>query len=385
MSPHLTTVPHPSRSGWRRCALVVAAATALAACTVADEVIDEPPPVTPTEAPDDGAPEDDTDDADGDAELDADAGPDDADVGADADTSSDDADDADDVADADDGDPDVDDEDPDEVVADSPFRACPEVTGPGAEPVVDGPLSDDEDVAAAQEARAAYALPSDEATVVALADTSVESDLGFPVTEDEATEIAGRSRVDIANHLATDYVPRFAPDSLGFAFVDQADGGTFVIGFTSSVALHDQRLTERWGDAVRVVEAPYSQVELELAAQDLLDDAPALVERLQIEGGIQRGVVALRVVDPSADDLEALADVLDPDMACLDGVRADDIDEDDVDDDDTLDADGDDTDSDEDEDNASDADDDIDADDAADADEEDDGSDVDADGELVGR
>lgn len=197
----------------------------------------------------------------------------------------------------------------------SAFRSCEEVPAVTADPQVDGPLSDDPDVAAAQERRAEFALPSDEAAVRDLLAADLdETGWDFPLTESELDELMDRNRIDITEDLANRYLPEHAPDTHGFTVMDQAAGGVVVVGFTDDVEAHADRLSERWGDDIHVIEAAHSQAELESAQIGLHDgDAPDSL----VGSGIGNGHLSLTLLDPDPAHLDQLADLVDPDLACV--------------------------------------------------------------------
>ncbi len=210
------------------------------------------------------------------------------------------------------------------------FDRCTDLEEPPPSP--DGPLSDDPDVAAAQQARAAVALPSDIATVEALL-SSGEGDegwpLGYPHTEEELQAIMARNGdVDQLAQLQ-EWAASTHPDTWAGLWLDQARGGVVTVAFTADVDARVAEIEDRYGLEVRGVEADFTAAELD-AAQDRL--GPAMQQHAMARGtdGPQPGDLTSTAVHAPTnrvqvgmytDDEEAqqrLAELVDPAMVCLD-------------------------------------------------------------------
>lgn len=202
-----------------------------------------------------------------------------------------------------------------ELIDASGLTACSDVPEVGTEPTVDGPLSDDEEVARAQTLRAGFALASDEATVRQLMDADLDTTWSFPVTPEEDTELMERNRLDIVSDLHGTYLPEHGADHLGYTLFDQAGGGRLVIGVTDDVEGHTERLAERWGDAVQVVPAARSQDELHAAVDALRDES--WPEDLRAGFGATATHVSISLLDPDPDDIAWLRERVDPELTCL--------------------------------------------------------------------
>lgn len=153
-----------------------------------------------------------------------------------------------------------------------PLRRCDELTSISSEAVVDGPLDDD------------------------------------AVMRRNASDITG----DIQGAYAAEHA-----DTYGVLVVDQADGGTLVVGVTGDVEGHRARLARRHpGVDFRIVQVPATERELR-AAQEAL-------RPLHDDGTLAYSAFAARltvgVIDPTRADLDAIAGVVDPAFACVEPV-----------------------------------------------------------------
>lgn len=212
----------------------------------------------------------------------------------------------------------------DAVFADHPLHRCEDMPSFTTEPQVDGPLSDDPEVAQAQEQRAAYGLASDEATVRALLaeppGTGPESGFGFPATSEEFDEVMARGRLDFYEDLHATYLTDHA-GTWGFAVLDQAAGGVYVLGFTGDLDGHEQRLAARYPEVpLRIVRAPATQTRLitmQEAVAALWNEGHPRV----MHAG-QGAYVEIGVLDPTREDLDLIAERADPDAACIEAMRS---------------------------------------------------------------
>lgn len=161
----------------------------------------------------------------------------------------------------------------DEVFADHPLRRCSELPDPRRELVEDWPEGSDSTLRA----------------------------MDFTVAE------------DIQGPYAAEHA-----DTFGWFMVDQP-AGEWVVGVTGDVEGHRQRLSERHpGESFRVVETPYTMAELAAAQEAILplhQGDPPVVSASSFFAYLE-----LQVIDPTRDKLDAIAAVVDPDLACVDPV-----------------------------------------------------------------
>jgi hypothetical protein len=209
----------------------------------------------------------------------------------------------------------------DEVFAGHPLHRCGEVDDFRTEPTVDGPLSEDPEVAAAQRGRAEYGFPSDEATVRALLtdpdDPEMDRAFGFPLTATEVESLWARNRMDVVDALEP-YRTEHA-DTFGFLLIDQPGGGVLVVGVTDDLEEHEARLTERFpGAPLRVVRAPASQSEIE-AGQERLMALMGGRDGPRVTGSGAGGPwLTVMVIDPTRELLDDIAELVDPAWTCID-------------------------------------------------------------------
>lgn len=210
------------------------------------------------------------------------------------------------------------------------FDRCTDLAEPP--PAPDGSLSTDADVAAAQQARAEMALPSDIATVEALLAGGTEGEswpLGFPHTEEELEAVMARNGdleqlEDLQVWAASAY-----PDTWGGLWLDQTRGGLITVAFTEEVDARVADITDRYGVDVRGVEVAFPEAQLN-DAQEALD--PVLHGQWEggQDGGPQPGDLMSTSVHAPTNRLhvglytdderakEELAEIVDPAMVCLD-------------------------------------------------------------------
>lgn len=209
----------------------------------------------------------------------------------------------------------------DAVFAGHALRRCDEMPDYGTTPEVDGPVSDDPEIAEIQRRRAEFALPSDEARARELRDNpEANRAFGFPMTEAEFDEIMNRNRPEFGERFQTEYVVEHA-DTYGFSLIDQAAGGVMVVGFTDDLDGHRERLAARFPDLpIRVVQAVVTQQRLQAAQEELHrqfthDGSPAV-----LHSGAGGTHLTIGVLDPTREDLDAIAGVVDPAWSCVDPV-----------------------------------------------------------------
>lgn len=209
----------------------------------------------------------------------------------------------------------------DAVFAGHSLRRCDQMPDFRTPPRIDGPLSEDPEVAEIQRRRAEFALPSDEATARRLRDDpQANTAFGFPMTEAEFNELMSRNRPEFSTELNERYLVDHA-DTYAFTMIDQAAGGMVVVAFTGDVDGHRRRLAELFPDVpMRVAEAPATQAELQEAQKRLHERFPH-GQRPRIQGSGGGGpYLEISVLDPSREDLDALAAAVDPAWACVDPV-----------------------------------------------------------------
>ncbi|QBI21303.1 hypothetical protein ER308_18155 [Egibacter rhizosphaerae] len=129
---------------------------------------------------------------------------------------------------------------------------------------VDGPLADDDEVADAQQARAGYALDSDEETVREVLETTDEDDwaFGFPHTSEEREELTTRGDHGDTPSELRGWAEREAPDAFAGVWVEQAEGAALYVAFTEDLDAYEEEVAERFGEDIRVVEADHTHQEL---------------------------------------------------------------------------------------------------------------------------
>lgn len=211
-----------------------------------------------------------------------------------------------------------------EVFAGHALRPCNEMPDYRTTPRVDGPLSSDAGIAEIQQRRAEYALPSDEGTVRTLrSDGAANRSFGFPMTQAEFDEIMRRNWPVISEALpnyTNDY-----PDSYAFTLVDQPAGGTLVVAFTADVQGHRQRLAKLFPDVpLRVIQAPATAAQLQSAQRELHRRFPHNNGRRPriLGSGSAAAHLQIQVLDPNREDLDAIASVIDPTLACVEATRS---------------------------------------------------------------
>lgn len=215
-----------------------------------------------------------------------------------------------------------------------PIAVCDDIE---PEVVPDGPLSDDPEIAAAQQARAEHGLRSDAAWVEEVAaldppqpaspevqDTMAA--IGVPLTEEEVQELIARAR---ASEESTGELRAYGesfPDSFAGIWRDNPAGGVMTIAFTDDLDARRAEVAERF-PGVAVVGAEHS--EAQLAA--LQERVGSFVFEHELGDGIGRrenlGVVQidLHVLDEASVDAIAAAFPGDLDALCVTGADPADV------------------------------------------------------------
>lgn len=213
------------------------------------------------------------------------------------------------------------DEEIDAVFAGHPVERC----GPQHElrrtGEVDGPLSDDPEVAAAQQARAQFGVASDEATVRALLEdpppAGVE-DYGFPLTPEEFEQ--DRRATETAQRVAEWLQQEGYEERRVVPMIDRSEGirAVVVVGADDEAALRDA-LADRFGDdTVEVRVSPWPPAEV-AAAQDTLTERMGEIDphaQVTFVSG-PPGPAEIGLVDPTRAALDAIAAVVDPALVCV--------------------------------------------------------------------
>ncbi len=204
---------------------------------------------------------------------------------------------------------------PPSTVATGDTVAIPRCIDLETPPEVDGPLSDDPDIAAAQVDRASLGLASDIASVEELF-AAGELESGFPASFDELLALEARGNVDV--DAINQYGFRF-PGQFGGLWLDNARG-VVTVAFTDDIDVHEAAIAELAPDdaVVEVVQVEHSYAELVA----ITDQINALAAELGIEGGgirtpLNRVSLFLGYIDP--DEVQAVSELFDPEMVCIEG------------------------------------------------------------------
>jgi hypothetical protein len=207
-----------------------------------------------------------------------------------------------------------------QVFADHPVRRCRPEDRPGQDGEVDGPLSDDPEVAEAQRQRAGFGLTSDEATVRRLLDDPGPSDVyGFPVLDEEL-------QMDMAAGNVMDELVTWL-DAEGFDLqrdltpILSRSGGIqpMVLVTADDEDRIRAMVDERFGPGIVEVRAqrwdPAEVADAQEAVTALMGhhDGGWLIS--WVSG--PPGPAEIGVVDPTRDALDAIADLVDPDLVCV--------------------------------------------------------------------
>lgn len=198
------------------------------------------------------------------------------------------------------------------------------------EPVVDGPLSGDPEVAAAQRWRATMGLRSDEAWAAAvptMPTTAPEAgSFEHPLTDDEVATILSRGPSDEIATATLAYSGRYA-DTYGGRWIDNAAGGQFTMAFTAEIDARQAELDAELGvGQVQVVEVANTEAELAALASEI---AAFLQDREIAYGGVGSGStlnvvsVDLGVLDDAS--VRPLLDRFGSDRLCVTGADPADV------------------------------------------------------------
>lgn len=209
----------------------------------------------------------------------------------------------------------------DAVFAGHAVRRCTPDDARIGEPQVDGPLSDDRQVATAQEARVRIGVPSDAATTAGvLADHAVDRDAwGAPLLPDEIA--AEQERDALASRLSEWLgVAGWDLDREATVILERfGDGRVHVEVAQHRVATLQGQVDEQFGPGAVVVDAaPYPPEEVR-AAQEALGalmgpgGGPGIITSTSgLPGPLQIGMV-----DPTREALDAIAATVDPELVCV--------------------------------------------------------------------
>jgi hypothetical protein len=207
-----------------------------------------------------------------------------------------------------------------QVFAGHPVRRCRPEDRPGQGGEVVGPLSDDASVAEAQRQRAGFGLTSDEATVRRLLDDPGPSDVyGFPVLDEELE--ADMAAGNVMDELVT---------WLGAEGFDLQRDLTPILSRSSGIqpmvlvtADEEDRIRamveERFGPGVVEVRAqrwdPAEVADAQEAVTALMGHHEGSWLISWVSG--PPGPAEIGVVDPTRDALDAIAELVDPDLVCV--------------------------------------------------------------------
>jgi hypothetical protein len=207
-----------------------------------------------------------------------------------------------------------------EIFADHPVRRCTAEDRPGQDGEVDGPLSDDAAVAEAQRQRAGFGLASDEDTVRRLLDDPGPSDLyGFPVLDEELEHdmAAGNVMDELLTWLRAE---GFDLERDLTPILSRSGGIQPMVLVTPDDEMRVRAMVEdRFGPGV---------VEVRVQRWDpaeVIDAQEALTRLMSEHDGSWRiswvsgppGPAEVGVIDPTREALDAIAEVVDPDLVCV--------------------------------------------------------------------
>ena len=184
--------------------------------------------------------------------------------------------------------------------AGDPGAAAPDCAQLDEPVAVDGPLSQDPEIAAAQRARAENGLPSDEANVRAVLEQT-EGDhypMGFPHTHEELEELDARN--DLGRHASAirQWADREAPDAFAGMWLDHRAGGVFTVAFTHDVERFRRTIHERFDPAIKVVAADHPMSELRALQETVTRWMSDRLQEGHDGGPDPGGIVSVGVRDP---------------------------------------------------------------------------------------
>lgn len=174
---------------------------------------------------------------------------------------------------------------------------CAELHEPAA---VDGVLSEDPEIAAAQRERAENGLASDEATVRAVLERT-EGDhypMGFPHTQEEFDELMARN--DLGRHAGAirEWADREASDAFAGMWLDHQVGGVFTVAFTHDLGRFRQTIHERFDPSIKVVAADHPMSELRTLQSTITEWMQERRQGRSDDGPRPGAIVSVGVRDP---------------------------------------------------------------------------------------
>lgn len=182
-----------------------------------------------------------------------------------------------------------------------PGAAPPDCAQLDAPVAVDGTLSEDPEIAAAQRARAENGLPSDEATVRAVLEQTDgdQYPMGFPHTQEEFDELNARN--DLGRHAGAirQWADREASGAFAGMWLDHRAGGVFTVAFTHDLERFRRSIHERFDPTIKVVAAEHPMSELR-ALQEKVSRwmGDRLQEEQHDDGPEPGGIVSVGIRDP---------------------------------------------------------------------------------------
>lgn len=201
------------------------------------------------------------------------------------------------------------------------------------EPTVDGPVSDDADVARAQRQRAAKGLASDAATVRQIM-AEVDEDQGwypFPHTRAEREQLRSRQPSVAEVSDLRQWAHTEAGDVFAGLWIDQAAGAVVTVAVTGDVEASRDRFHQRFSGELVVVEADHSYAELAALADRISADRradrdqrsdrqrrypePGTIHSVNVHEPVNR--VRVGVTDGNRAPLAELSARYGPDRLCL--------------------------------------------------------------------
>ncbi len=186
---------------------------------------------------------------------------------------------------------------------------------------VDGPLSDDPEVAAAQKERAKFGVASDQATVRELLENPPPAgveDFGFPLTPEElAADRQANARIEDAMAWLAEQgydERRVVP------MIDRSDGirAALVAGEDDAADLRE-RLDARFGEgAVAVRVSPWPPLDVTAATDALAQRMHEIERHAQVSWmSGPSGPAEIGLIDPTREALDVIADIVDPNLVCV--------------------------------------------------------------------
>lgn len=157
--------------------------------------------------------------------------------------------------------------DGDEVASIARAPDCEELR---AEPTVEGAISEDAAVAAAQRRRAQMGLASDEATVAQiLAMTDGPYSFDFPHTDEEFDALMARNDPGVDPGEVREWAYAEAGGLYAGLWLDHTAGGVLTVAFTEDVERLRAAAAERFDAEIAVVDAAHSLAELQALQEEI--------------------------------------------------------------------------------------------------------------------